>query len=62
VAVRINVPVVNLGVKTDWSPSSERIPWLGISYETYAGFVTLTSWITVPLFLAALSGILKREK
>jgi hypothetical protein len=62
VAVRINVPLVNLGVKTDWSPSSERIPWLGISYETYAGLVALTSWITVPLFLAAFSGVLKREK
>jgi hypothetical protein len=54
VAVRINVPLVNLGVKNDWAPSSEPIPWLPwITYETYAGFVALTSWITVPLFLAA---------
>jgi len=64
VAVRINVPLVNLGVKNDWSPSSAAIiPWLPwITYEAYAGFVALTSWITVPLFLAAFSGILKKEK
>jgi hypothetical protein len=61
-ALRINVPVVNVGVKSGWLPSPRPIPWLGITYEAYAGWVSLLSWIAVPLFLAGISGILKKEK
>jgi hypothetical protein len=62
VALRINVPLVNVGVNNSWGPSSQRIPGLGITYETFGGVVSLLSWIAVPLLLAGLSGILKKEK
>jgi hypothetical protein len=62
VAVRINIPLVSVGVDSGWVPSSERIPGVPLTYEGFAGIVSLLSWVAVPLFLAGISGILKKEK
>jgi hypothetical protein len=62
VALRVNVPMLPLAVHSSWVPSAAPIPWVGVSYESYAGVVSLLSWVAVPLFLASISGLVKRDK
>ncbi|GAB1544427.1 hypothetical protein NUACC21_71030 [Scytonema sp. NUACC21] len=64
--VKTTIPVIPFAFTDKWTPSSQPIvcfnkKWCSISYDTYAKFTTLLGWITVPLFLAGISGIVKRQ-
>ncbi len=65
VAVRTNLPMINLMVDDDWQPSSRDIECWGESipftYAAYALIASLLSWIAVPLFVVGMSGVLKKE-
>ncbi|WP_434348214.1 pentapeptide repeat-containing protein [Myxococcus virescens] len=70
-AFRTTIPVVTIYSGGDWRPSSEPITIRGIvfeapsgwalRYDQYASFVSVLSWILVPLFLASVTGLVKRR-
>jgi hypothetical protein len=66
-ALKISFPVIQFSSPDNWSPSSRPISTIPftqkmqlISYDTYAKIITVLSWIIVPLFLAGVSGIVKK--
>jgi hypothetical protein len=66
-ALKISFPVIQFSSSDNWSPSSRPISIIPltnkitlISYDTYAKIITVLSWIIVPLFLAGVSGIVKK--
>ncbi|MEJ7816997.1 MAG: hypothetical protein WKF53_17640, partial [Rubrobacter sp.] len=48
------LPVVNLHVDENWRPE-------GLGREIYAAFHSMVGWVLVPLLLASLAGIVRRE-
>jgi hypothetical protein len=65
-AIKVTVPIISLTPTDKWTPSDKSIMcWehkqFCLSYYTYAKFITLFGWITVPLFLAGASGIVKKK-
>ncbi|WP_322733168.1 hypothetical protein [Nostoc sp. ChiQUE01b] len=68
-AVKITLPVIQFPSTDKWVPSSQPVSIMFIrqkldliSYDIYAKFITLFSWVTVPLFLAGISGIVKTRQ
>lgn len=48
------LPLVNLHLDENWQPN-------GLGREIYAMFHSMVGWILVPLLLASLSGIVRRD-
>ena len=48
------LPVVNLHIDENWRP-------VGLWREIYAVFHSMVGWVLVPLLLASLAGIVRRE-
>lgn len=65
-SLQIVLPIVSIEPANEWIPSSEPIKlfrWkLCFSYDTYARSISLLNWFLVPLFLAGISGILKKQE
>src|SRR5271165_5821316 len=61
VAMRVNVPLVEVFARSDWVPSERRIEPLPLLFETYASYVRLFSVVALPLMLTAAAGLLKRK-
>ena len=72
-ALQMNLPLASFASSNRWTPSSDTITIAGKkiclmgnkfcpTYENYASAVSLQSWIIVPLFLAGVSGIVKKEE
>jgi len=64
-ALRVTLPIISIGSTDKWVPSSQNIELFRhetpVTYRDYALSVTLLSWIAVPLFLAGVSGIVKKR-
>lgn len=64
VALELNLPVVEIPAAEKWKPSDRVLdpcPGLGLRYHDYASIVAFLSWIIVPLFLASMAGIIKKQ-
>jgi uncharacterized protein YjbI with pentapeptide repeats len=66
-SVQTNLAVVPLGAAKDWTPSEEVVTlgnysFFHMRYIDCATVFSLASYVTVPLFIAGLSGLLKKEK
>lgn len=76
-AIRLQIPLINLFARNDWEPASREIdtrcfgwiksgrigplPLKWFRYDDYASFVTLCSWVLTPLILIGWTGLLKRK-
>jgi hypothetical protein len=65
VALRLQIPVVNLMAEADWEPSSREffgIPLTSVpvTYQQYGSIVSLLNLILLPMIIAGLTGVLKR--
>jgi hypothetical protein len=63
-SLRINLPMLTLILGSEAKPSGQPLPVLGLLGITYAGFacvVSLFSYVLVPLFLAGVSGLVKKR-
>jgi hypothetical protein len=64
VSVQTVFPMFAVAAAKPWRPSARPIVvWerpLGLSHAGYASIVSLLSWIVVPLFIAGISGLLKK--
>ena len=64
----MNLPPVTFMAGDTWTPSSEPIQlWRTtlpkpLTYENYAAPATVLGWIFLPLFLAGISGLVKRQQ
>jgi hypothetical protein len=63
--LRLHIPLIEQLSRGDWAPSGEQIVdgapwWRSPKFESYATFVQIFSWIAVPLWLAGVTGLLKR--
>lgn len=54
-AVRLHVPIVSLGIEEEVQPS-------GTVPKAYAVLIVAASWVMWPLFIASVSGFLRRRK
>jgi hypothetical protein len=65
-ALQVNLPMATVPAAKAWRPSSGNITLGGrqlpVRYDTAASLLTLAAWVAVPLFLAGVSGLLKKEK
>jgi hypothetical protein len=64
-SLNYNFPVVRLPAADKFKPSAATLADLGlvrITYRDYASGISFLSWVTVPLFLASASGLIKRQK
>ena len=65
-ALQINLPLVEVIATEKWLPSSRPVALFGrtlpLRYSDYASTFSLLSWIAVPLFLAGISGLVKRKQ
>lgn len=69
VALRIQVPFLSLLSEGDWEPAGrEMIPnsavlgWTKLTFENYAAAASALNLLVVPLAIAGLAGLLKRDK
>jgi hypothetical protein len=62
VASRLQLPFLSLPAQSDWAPSSRPVPVLGISYENLASVFMLVNAVLLPLIIAGVSGILKKNE
>lgn len=64
-ALRTVIPLMGDLPHTEWQPSSKNVKVFGeetwFKYESAAGLVHALSYIALPLFLASLSGLLKKR-
>ena len=64
-ALRTVIPLMGDLPHGEWQPSSEAVAvggmCLGVKYETVAGLVHALSYIVLPLFLASVTGLLKKR-
>lgn len=61
VALRCHFPMLLFWGEPNYVPSPHVIPWLGIRYDAYALLISTISWVLVPLFLAGLTGIVRKR-
>jgi hypothetical protein len=61
-AVQYNIPLVTLPVAERLEPSIQRIGYLPFTYADLAAILRMLGWIAAPLFVAALTGLLKRSR
>lgn len=62
VALRCHFPMLLFIGEPNYVPSPEKIPGLAITYHGYALLISAISWILVPLFLAGLTGIVRKRQ
>ncbi len=62
VASRLQLPFLSLPAQSDWAPSSRPVSVLGLSYENLASVFMLVNAVLLPLIIAGLSGILKKNE
>jgi hypothetical protein len=60
-ALRVNLPMIALPLGENATPSDE-VSQLGIRYRTFAAIASFLGWIVVPLFLAGVSGLVKKKQ
>lgn len=62
-SVRVTLPMIDLLAAKDWEPSNLTVEngpaWL--KYDTLCGWLSLISYMAVPLFVASVTGFLKRR-
>ena len=65
-SLQATLPMFTLPTDLRAVPSDDRICFLGrdwpMTYEVYAGLVSIGNWIAVPLAIAGLSGLIKRKE
>jgi hypothetical protein len=65
-AAQTTFPMFAVIAAKSWRPSSQPIVLfhrpLPLSYDDYASVVSLLSWVVVPLFIAGMTGLLKKQK
>lgn len=65
VALDVHLPLVRLFGRDDWQPSDQNIVVFGqkvpIRADTWGGWMQIFGWISVPVLLSALTGLLKRR-
>jgi hypothetical protein len=62
VALRCHFPMLLFWGEPNYVPSPHVIPWLGLRYDAYSLLISAMSWVMVPLFLAGLTGIVRRRQ
>ena len=62
VALRCHFPMLLFLGEPNYVPSPNPIPHLGIRYDSYAMLISAISWVMVPLFLAGLTGIVRKRE
>lgn len=62
VALRCHFPMLLFLGEPNYVPSPGVIPGLGLRYDAYALLVSAISWVLVPLFLAGLTGIVRKRQ
>ena len=62
VALRCHFPMLLFLGEPNYVPSPRVIPGLGLRYDAYALLISAISWILVPLFLAGLTGIVRKRQ
>jgi len=62
VALRCHFPMLLFLGEPNYVPSPNPIPRLGIRYDSYAMLISAISWVMVPLFLAGLTGIVRKRE
>ena len=62
VALRCHFPMLLFLGEPNYMPSPARIPGLTLTYHGYALLISAISWIMVPLFLAGLTGIVRKRQ
>ncbi len=62
VALRCHFPMLLFLGEPNYVPSPRVIPGLGLRYDAYALLISAVSWVLVPLFLAGLTGIVRKRQ
>jgi hypothetical protein len=62
VALRSHFPMLLFLGEPNYVPSPRIIPGLGIRYDAYALLISGVSWVLVPLFLAGVTGVVRRRQ
>ncbi|MFL6194747.1 MAG: hypothetical protein ACJ75H_11295 [Thermoanaerobaculia bacterium] len=62
VALRCHFPMLLFLGEPNYVPSPNRIPGLELRYDAYALMISAVSWVLVPLFLAGLTGIVRKRE
>lgn len=62
VALRCHFPMLLFLGEPNYVPSPGIIPGLGLRYDAYALLISAISWVLVPLFLAGLTGIVRKKQ
>jgi hypothetical protein len=62
VALRCHFPMLLFWGEPNYVPSPQVIPGLGLRYDAYALLISAISWVLVPLFLAGLTGIVRKRQ
>ncbi len=62
VALRCHFPMLLFLGEPNYMPSPKMIPGLGLRFDAYALLISVISWILVPLFLAGLTGIVRKRQ
>lgn len=62
VALRCHFPMLLFLGEPNYVPSPRVIPGLGLRYDAYALVISAISWVLVPLFLAGLTGIVRKRQ
>ena len=62
VALRCHFPMLLFIGEPNYVPSPAAIPGLTLTYHGYALLISAISWVMVPLFLAGLTGIVRKRQ
>ncbi len=62
VALRCHFPMLLFLGEPNYVPSPKLIPGLAFRYDAYALLISAVSWVMVPLFLAGLTGVVRRRQ
>jgi cytoskeletal protein CcmA (bactofilin family) len=61
-ALRCHFPMLLFVGEPNYVPSPATIPGLALTYNGYALLISAISWVMVPLFLAGLTGIVRKRQ
>ena len=65
-ALRMNLPMLAFVAPQGWEPSSHWIVLRGrrlpVTYQTYALVLSGLNWILFPLFIASITGFVKKQQ
>jgi len=62
VALRCHFPMLLFLGEPNYVPSPQVIPRTRMRYDAYALLISAISWVLVPLFLAGLTGIVRKRQ